>query len=184
MSIHFRITRNTDMEIQEEEADDLLLTMEENLRQRHFGRVVRLEIDENTPGEIRSILTDNLQVGPQDIYAYDGPLGLSSLWELHRLERPDLKDATYQPHVPAVLRSGENIFNVLQRQDVLLHLPYDSFLPVVDFVESAAKTRMCWRLKMTLYRIGPNPPNRQCADQSAGKWQTGRRVGGIQSSIR
>jgi polyphosphate kinase len=154
----FRVTRNTDMEIQEEEADDLLLTMEENLRRRHFGRVVRLEIDENTPEEIRSILTDNLQVGPQDIYAYNGPLGLSSLWELHRLERPDLKDSTYQPHVPAALRSGENIFTVLQRQNVLLHLPYDSFLPVVDFVETAANDPGVLAIKMTLYRIGPNPP--------------------------
>jgi len=154
----FRVTRNTDMEIQEEEADDLLLTMEENLRQRHFGRVVRLEIDENTPEIIRNILITNLKVGTHDIYMADGPLGLSSLWELHRLERPELKDEVFQPHVPSVLRSSENIFTILQRNDVLLHHPYDSFLPVVDFVETAAEDPNVLAIKQTLYRLGPNPP--------------------------
>ena len=91
-SYPFRVTRNTDMEIQEEEADDLLLTMEENLRQRHFGSVVRLEIAENTPEDIRRTLVTNLQLTQYDVYTTNGPLGLSSLWQLHRLERPDLKD--------------------------------------------------------------------------------------------
>ena len=157
-SFPFRVTRNTDMEIQEEEADDLLLTMEENLRQRHFGRVVRLEIDENTPDSIRDILITNLKVGQTDVYATNGPLGLSSLWELHKLERPELKDEGFQPTVPSNLRSGDPIFNVLQRGNVLLHTPYDSFLPVVDFVEAAAEDPNVLAIKQTLYRLGPNPP--------------------------
>ena len=154
----FRITRNTDMEIQEEEADDLLLTMEENLRQRHFGSVVRLEIDESTPDDIRDILITNLGIGAYDVYTLDGPLGLSSLWELHSVERPELKDYTFQPATPAPLRSGDNIFQVLKRQDVLLHHPFDSFLPVVNFIETAATDPDVLAIKQTLYRIGNNPP--------------------------
>ncbi|GJM42980.1 MAG: polyphosphate kinase [Ardenticatenaceae bacterium] len=154
----FRITRNTDMEIQEEEADDLLLTMEENLRQRHFGRVVRLEIDEDTPNTIRDILIHNLKVSQTDVYPTNGPLGLSSLWELHKLVRPELKDEGFQPTVPSNLRLGDSIFNVLQRGNVMLHTPYDSFLPVVDFVEAAAEDPNVLAIKQTLYRLGPNPP--------------------------
>ncbi len=154
----FRITRNNDMEIQEEEADDLLLTMEENLRQRHFGFVVRLEIEQDMPDDIRQILTTNLGVGPYDIYAVDGPLGLSSLWELHKLALPDLKDPTFQPALPPSLRSGDNIFTTLRRSNVLLHHPYDSFLPVVDFISAAAEDPDVLAIKQTLYRVGPNPP--------------------------
>lgn len=154
----FRITRNNDMEIQEEEADDLLLTMEENLRQRHFGFVVRLEIEEDMPDDIRQILTTNLGVGPYDIYAVNGPLGLSSLWELHKLALPDLKDPTFQPALPPPLRSGDNIFTTLRRSNVLLHHPYDSFLPVVDFISTAAEDPDVLAIKQTLYRVGPNPP--------------------------
>ncbi len=154
----FRITRNTDMEIQEEEADDLLLTMEESLRQRHFGSVVRLEFDASMPQDIRDILSSNLETSSYDVYTIDGPLGLTSLWELHGLERPELKDDFYQPSTPAPLRSGENIFNILKRQSVLLHHPYDSFSPVVNFIETAASDPDVLAIKQTLYRIGPNPP--------------------------
>ena len=157
-SYPFRITRNTDMEIQEEEADDLLLTMEETLRQRHFGFVVRLEIDDSTPQHIRELLIANLQIGQNDVYTTNGQLGLSSLWDLHRLERPDLKDAFYQPNSPAILKSGENIFSILQRQNILLHHPYDSFLPVIDFLEAAAEDPDVLAIKQTLYRVGSNPP--------------------------
>ncbi len=154
----FRITRNNDMEIQEEEADDLLLTVEDNLRQRHFGFVVRLELETDTPAYLRDILTANLAVSAVDTYAIDGPLGLSALWELHRLELPELKDAPFQPAVPAVLRTGENIFSVLRRQDILIHHPYDSFVPVIDFVRAAATDPEVLAIKQTLYRVGPNPP--------------------------
>ncbi len=155
----FRVTRNTDMEIQEEEADDLMLTMEENLRQRHFGRVVRLEIDESTPDDIRDILLYNLKIGINDVYTSNGPLGLSSLWELHKLDRPDLKDEVFQPTTPpAWSRTGESIFSMFQRNQTLLHHPYDSFLPVVDLVNEAAEDPDVVAIKMTLYRVGPNPP--------------------------
>jgi polyphosphate kinase len=154
----FRVTRNTDMEIQEEEADDLLLTIEESVRRRHFGFVVRLEIDESMPDTIRDILTSNLELGSSDVYSVNGPIGLSSVMELHRLERPSLKDEPFQPVLVPPLRTGANIFSVLRRQDVLLHHPYDSFVPVVDFVQAAAEDPDVLAIKQTLYRVGPNPP--------------------------
>ena len=154
----FRVTRNTDMEIQEEEADDLLLTIEESLRMRHFGFVTRLEIDQSMPLAVQEILMSNLQVGSFDCYQVTGPLGLSSLWELHSLERPLLKDGAFQPVLPPPLRTSENIFSILKRQDVLLHHPYDSLIPVVDFVNEAAEDPKVLAIKQTLYRVGPNPP--------------------------
>lgn len=155
----FRVTRNSDMELQEEEADDLLLMMEDNLRQRHFGQVVRLEIDENMPGEVRDILVSNLEVESYDVYTTNGPLGLSSLWELHRLERPDLKDRPFTPRTPAYLQNAPgNIFSVLKQRDILLHHPYDSFSPVINLLETAADDPDVLAIKITLYRVGSNPP--------------------------
>ncbi len=154
----FRVTRNTDMEIQEEEADDLLLTIEQSLRRRHFGFVVRLEVDASMPDWIRNILITNLQIGATDVYVVDGPVGLSNLIQLHRLERPDLKDDYFVPAIPMPLRSADSIFNILKRQDILLHRPYDSFSPVIDFIQAAAEDPDVLAIKMTLYRVGPDPP--------------------------
>ncbi len=154
----FRVTRNTDMDIQEEEADDLLLTIENNLRRRHFGRVVHLEVDRRMSDHVLRMLLKNLQISQHDVYAVDGPLGLSHLMNLQRLELPALKDPYFTPNLPAVLRTGENIFEVMKRQDILLHRPYDSFAPVIDFVRRAAEDPQVLSIKMTLYRVGPEPP--------------------------
>ena len=154
----FRVTRNTDMDIQEDEAEDLLETMEETLRRRPFGFVVRLEITANIPNNIRDILVSNLEVSPLDVYTIDGPLGLNDLFQLTKIERPELKDQPYHAAIPAPLRSGESIFRVLRRQDILLHHPYDSFNPVVELLEEAAKDPKVLAIKQTLYRVGPTPP--------------------------
>jgi polyphosphate kinase len=154
----FRVTRNTDMEIQEEEADDLLLTMEENLRQRHFGSVVRLEIAESTPDHIRETLITNLRISSYDVYTANGPLGLSSLWQLHGLERPDLKDKPYKPRLPEGYRTEENIFSILRQRDIFIHRPFDSFGSVIDYINAAAEDPNVLAIKQTLYRVGPNPP--------------------------
>jgi polyphosphate kinase len=153
----FRVTRNNDMEIQEEEADDLLLSIEENVRQRHFGNVVRLEVDESMPDTIREILMHNFEIGSYDVYTVDGPLGLSSLWELLRVERPDLKDEIFFPRPPEPFRNMDSIFSVLRRQDVLLHRPYDNFNSVIDFLNRAAADPDVLAIKITLYRVGGNP---------------------------
>lgn len=157
-SYPFRVTRNADVEIQEEEADDLLLTMEDNLKRRQFGNVVRLEIDDSMPADMRQMLIVNLEVGAYDVYTTNGPLGLSSLFELHRVERPELKDRVFQSRVPASLRTSNDIFSTLRQYDVLLHHPYDSFLPVADLIEKAADDPDVLAIKMTLYRVGPTPP--------------------------
>jgi len=158
-SYPFRVTRNSDMELQEEEADDLLLMMEDNLRQRHFGSVVRLEIDQNMPSDVRDILMSNLEAGSYDVYTTDGPLGLSSLWELHRLERPELKDRAFTPRTPPSLQNVPGgVFAVLRQREILLHHPYDSFSPVVNLLEAAAEDPDVLAIKMTLYRVGTNPP--------------------------
>lgn len=154
----FRITRNNDMEIQEEEADDLLLTMEQHLRKRHFGSVVRLEVDDNIHEDIHHILVSNLNIRKSDVYTTNAPLALSCLWALVGLERPELKDKPTQPSISPALASEENIFDVLGRQDVLLHHPYESFTSVVQFVEAAAVDPNVLAIKQTLYRVGPNPP--------------------------
>ena len=155
----FRVTRNSDMELQEEEADDLLLMMEENLRQRHFGTVVRLELDDSMPVDVRDILVSNLEVDSYDVYTTNGPLGLSSLWELHRLERPELKDKPFTPRTPPALQNVRgSVFSVLRQRDVLLHHPYDSFSPVVNLLEAAADDPEVLAIKTTLYRVGSNPP--------------------------
>ena len=154
----FRVTRNTDMEIQEEEADDLLLTIEESLRRRHFGVAVRLEIDQTMPDWIRDILMSNLQIGIYDVYTVEGPVGLSNLMQLHRLERTELKDEYFVPTIPPPLRSADSTINILKRQDILIHRPYDSFAPVIDFIQTAAEDPDVLAIKMTLYRVGPDPP--------------------------
>ena len=154
----FRVTRNTDMEIQEDEADDLLITLEENLRQRHFGFVVRLEVDETLPDWIREILMDNLEVTSHDVYTVNGPLDLHNIMDLLKLDRPDLKDPPLYPATPPPLAVGESLMTVLRRQDLLLHHPYDSFSSVVEFVSTAASDPNVLAIKQTLYRVGPNSP--------------------------
>ena len=158
-SYPFRITRDADVEIEEDEASDLLATMVEVVGQRHFGSAVRLEVDTRMPEKIRDILMTNLEIAPYQMFANDGPLGLAALMEMMRIDRPDLKDAPFLPVVPAALaQSDENIFATLRDHNILLHHPYDSFNPVVDFIRAAAQDRDVLAIKQTLYRVGPNSP--------------------------
>ncbi len=157
----FRITRDADMEIQEIEAGDLLETMEQSVRQRRFGSVVRVTVNDAMPSHVRDILVENLEVDRRDIYTLDGPLGLSDLMSLYRIERHDLKDPTLRQSIPARLRSetaDANIFNLIRHEDVLLHHPYDTFLPVVDFLRKASRDPDVLAIKQTLYRVGRNSP--------------------------
>jgi polyphosphate kinase len=155
----FRVTRDADMEIQEDEAGDLLQTMEENVRQRRFGRVVRLTIDQRSSEEARRLLIENLGLRDTDVYAMDGPLGLSGLMSLISLDRPDLKDPPFVPLVPVALRHHEDdMFAAIRRGDILLHHPYDSFAPVTDLVKAAAADPQVLAIKQTLYRTGRNSP--------------------------
>lgn len=154
----FRVTRNADMEIEEDEADDLLSTIEEGVRQRRFGEVVRLAIDSAMPERISSLLLKNLKIGPDDLYTVRGPLGLADLMALLAVDRPDLKDPPHLPAIPAVLRSETNIFDTIRQGDILLHHPYHSFAPVIDFIQAAADDPQVLAIKQTLYRVGSNSP--------------------------
>ena len=155
---YFRITRDADFEIEEDEAGDLLAAIEEQIDLRQYGSVVRLEIDQRTPDFIKDILVRNLNLAPYQVYTYDFRLGLSNLMELSNIERNDLK---YPPLHPAVLTetgSKESMFGLIKKEDIFLHHPYDSFSPVVDFIRQAALDPQVLAIKQTLYRVGSNSP--------------------------
>ncbi len=154
----FRVTRDADIEIEEDEAADLLAAIEQGVESRFFGKVVRLEVDSAMPRRIRDILVDNLGLQPYQVYTLDGPVGMADLLQLMKIERPDLKNAPYTPAVPPALTTGENIFSVINRQNILLYHPYDSFSPVLEFLEAAAKDPNVLAIKQTLYRVGKNAP--------------------------
>jgi polyphosphate kinase len=156
----FRIIRDADMAIQELEAADLLETMEQTVRQRRFGSVILITINESMSTRIRDILMDNLEIDHNEIYIIDGPMGYSDLMSLHSIERFDIKDAPFKPTIPRPLRNIDdgNIFNTIREGDVLLHHPYDSFLPVIQFLKAAANDPDVLAIKITLYRVGSKPP--------------------------
>ena len=154
----FRVTRNADVEIQEDEAEDLLRTIEEGVKERQFGFVTRLEVTPAMPGRIRELLIENLEMDARNIIVSPGEMGHSSLMELMRLDRPDLKDPPHAPRTPDILTTGEDIFSVLARQDVLLHHPFDAFAPVTNLIETAAHDPHVRAIKGTLYRVGAGSP--------------------------
>jgi polyphosphate kinase len=158
----FRVVRDADVLIQELEAYDLLETMEEGVRQRRFGSVVRVSVSENMPGDVRDLLVENLETDRNDVFSVSGPLGLSGLMYLYQtVDRYDLKDAPFLPALPPALGDkslDENVFAAIRRDDILLHHPYDSFAPVVDFIRAAAHDPDVLAIKMTLYRVGRNAP--------------------------
>jgi polyphosphate kinase len=157
----FRVTRDADTAIQELEASDLLETMEQSVRQRRFGSVVRVTVNDAMPTHIRDILIENLEMDRKDIYTLDSPLGMSNLMSLHAIDRYDLKDSLFKQAIPPRLKleaSDGNIFAAVRRENILIHHPYDSFLPVVDFLHAAAKDPDVLAIKMTLYRVGRNSP--------------------------
>ena len=157
----FRVTRDADVMIQELEASDLLESIEQGVRQRRFGSVVRVTVNKEMPAHIRNILIENLLLDPNDLYTIDGPLGLSTLMNLYQVDRFDLKDHSVAPSMPAQLRGDTydgNIFAAIRKGDILLHHPYDSFAPVVDFLRAAARDPNVYAIKQTLYRTGRDSP--------------------------
>lgn len=160
-SHHFRITRNADLEIEANEASDLLEAIEATVRRRRFGFVVRLTVGKNTPEHIRQLLAKNLSVSPDEIFESESPLGLSGLMSLLNIDRPDLKDPPYVSSLHPRLRKlsrREEIFDAIREKDILLYHPYDSFLPVVDLLKAAAHDPKVIAIKQTLYRAGTNSP--------------------------
>ncbi len=155
----FRITRNTDFEIETDEADDLLEVIRDLVDQRRFGEVVRLEISHGSPKSLLAFLSKRLNLLPFQVYKIKGPLACADLMSLYRVERPDLKDAPYTPRIPAPFSEGTtNVYSMLRRSDMLLYHPYDSFVPVLDFLRRAAEDPKVIAIKQTLYRVGNESP--------------------------
>jgi polyphosphate kinase len=157
----FHVTRDADIAIQELEADDLLEVIAEGVRQRRFGSVVRLTVHDDMPEKILTILKNNLEIHANGVYRLNGPLALNRLMSLYGIDRPDLKDSPMLPKFPAAFDGSdhdENLFAVVAREDILLHHPYDSFQPLIDFLRQAARDPQVLAIKMTLYRVGKNSP--------------------------
>lgn len=155
----FRVTRDADIEIEDDEASDLLTAMEEQVERRQFGSVVRLEVDQAMPESLRAVLVNNLHLAPYQVYTVESPLGMADLTELTRLDRADLKDPPFLPTVPGPLAiKTDDLFTVMRRHHLLLYHPYDSFMPVVDFLRTAASDPQVLAIKQTLYRVGTNSP--------------------------
>jgi polyphosphate kinase len=149
----FRVSRNADLMVGDEEADDLLAAVEMQLRQRRFGRAVRLEVDAGMPAGVRELLLRELQLGPDDLYEMGHVLDLGSLSELYALNRPELKYGVWTPVAAEGLGgNSDDVFAVLRSQDVLLHHPYDSFSAVEAFLDRAATDPDVLAIKQTMYR--------------------------------
>jgi polyphosphate kinase len=154
----FRITRDTDIELQEDEADDLLKVIEEHIRQRRFGRVVRLEVAVMMPEFMLETLMENLLIGREDVHIVEGPLGLSDIIMLYDLPFHQLKAAPFYPVIPKTFDEDEDIFSIIRQKDILLHHPFHSFNPVISFLKQASIDPEVLAIKQTLYRVGSNSP--------------------------
>ena len=154
----FRVTRNADVDIRDDEAHDLLEMMEDSLRQRRFGAAVRLEVSSTMPENMVSYLTEALELTPEDVYVIDGPLNVPDLMALYKLDRPDLKDQPFEKVIPNQLTSFENVFDAIRCGDVFLHHPYVDYRVVTDFISAAADDSDVVAIKICLYRTGQQSP--------------------------
>jgi polyphosphate kinase len=156
----FHVTRDAETSIQELESDDLLETIEEAVWRRRFRDVVRLQVDTRISAHILEILTSQLELAEKDVYLIEGPLDLRRLRELNALDRPDLKYKPFLPYTPPGLQPNakEDIFTQIRSGDILLHHPFESFQPVVEFIRRAARDPDVLAIKITLYRVGRNSP--------------------------
>ncbi|HEY3595442.1 MAG TPA: polyphosphate kinase 1, partial [Polyangiaceae bacterium] len=152
----FRVTRDMDVEILEDEAHDLLAAVDREIRQRRFGACVRLEVDPVVPERIRQFLIEKLEIDKDDVYESPGLLGLSGLMSLAFINRADLRDPPFVAKIPPELGEGADIFAAIRGGDILLHHPYDSFAPILDFLNRGADDPYVLAIKMTLYRAGSN----------------------------
>jgi len=155
----FRITRNSDLYINEEEVENLLEKIEEELYNLQKGVAVRLEICKGVPEHLLKTLLEVHNLNVEDAYLIDGPLNLMRLLSVYDItDRKDLKFPLYTPHVPKIFKEEPDIFYIIRRKDILLHHPYDSFTPVIDFIQQAAKDPQVLAIKQTVYRTNDGSP--------------------------
>lgn len=162
----FRVTRNSDLLVDEAEAEDLLEALEDELEQRQWGDTVRLEVAHNCPDHLTQYLAEELSLGAADIFRCNGPVNLMRLMAIPDLvDRPDLKDLPFTPRIPKAL-SGD-LFAAMRERDQLLQHPYDSFAPVLELLRQAAKDPNVLAIKQTLYRTGAKSPVAEALVQAA-----------------
>jgi polyphosphate kinase len=159
----FRVSRNADLALEEDEADDLLVAIEMELRRRRFGKALRLEVETQMSDELVDLLATELEVGRDGVFRVGAPLDLSGLWSVYALDRPDLHADTWTPITPprlaAAAHDPNEFFAMLRERDVLVHHPYDSFATSVEaFVAQAADDPQVLGIKQTLYRTGFDSP--------------------------
>lgn len=158
----FRILRNTDIDYEHEQEEDLLdvkSIIEQGVRERRFGSVVRLSVTTEISDRMLKRLTTSLEIpSNHEVYTIDGELGTADLFEVLQVDRPDLKDSQYVPRQVELFVQSDNFFDVIRKQDVIVHHPYDSFAPVEDFFKKAAHDPDVLAIKATLYRVGKNSP--------------------------
>jgi polyphosphate kinase len=150
----FRVTRDADLDIREDEAEDLLRALQKELRKRRFGSPVRLEIEGGMPDEMAGYLMESIGVEPHDVYVIDGPLNIEDYAQLCDFDRPDLKYPPLRTIIPAPLSEQKSIFDAIKRRDVLLHHPYTDYSVVIDFIRAAAFDPNVLAIKICLYRTG------------------------------
>jgi polyphosphate kinase len=155
----FRVTRNSDLFVDEEEVDDLLRALEGELPSRRYGEEVRLEVADNCPPDVSKFLLGTFDLKEPDLYQVNGPVNLNRLFALPDLvDRPDLTYPGFTSSLPATLSAHATLFDAMRAGDILLHHPFESFAPVIDFVRQAASDPQVLAIKQTLYRTGPNSP--------------------------
>jgi polyphosphate kinase len=152
----FRVLRDADFDIQRDQAGDLLETVEQNVQLRRFGVVVNLAVQPDMPDSIRDMLREHLELDQSDVMELEEPLGLGDLFEICDIDRPDLKDQPIVATVPSELRRSTDLFSAIQKSDLLLHHPYNTFSTVAEFIETAARDSQVVAIKQTLYRVGQN----------------------------
>jgi polyphosphate kinase len=151
----FRVTRNSDLFVDEEEIKNMRIAIQGELMQRHFGDAVRLEVADNCSQQTVDFLLQQFGLSESDLYRNDGPVNLYRLREVtDRVDRPDLKYPVFQPAQPPALAGQKDIYAVLKKQDVLLHHPYESFTPVIDFIRTSVTDPLVIAIKQTVYRTG------------------------------
>jgi polyphosphate kinase len=158
-TVPFRVSRNADVDHREDEAQDLLILVEEGIKERRLAECVRLEIHSETDPSMTNFLKDSLEIVDEDIYLMDFPIDFSILKSIVDLDRPELKFKPWSPVIPKAFFENTNIFNLIRQGDVLIHHPYESFSGTVEkFISSAADDPHVLTIKMTLYRTGDNSP--------------------------
>ena len=180
----FRVTRNSDLYIDEEEAENLLRTIEQELRRSSRGNAVRLEVEADCPADFADLLLAFFDLQEGDLYKLDGPLSMTHLMPLVTNDAfAKLKDRPFQPATDPAFPPQADIFEVMRKQDILLHHPYESFDPVVRFIERPQPIRRCWRSRLRFIAPAVIRPS-SGADRGSEKWQAGHGAGGTARALR